>query len=97
MRLLMDHKALMKKRIKAVCEILGIDERFDLQYQEIEDIVESLRFQYKKFDLRPSHYALGRMITIMHDLYQKEKTILENFVECIDTKLKDREEIEKDG
>lgn len=84
MRLLMDHKALMKKRLLAVCEELGIKERFDVQYQEIVDMVESLRFQYKRFELKPSSYSLTRMIAMMYDVYEKEKTILEQFVFCVE-------------
>ena len=80
-RLLLDHKMLMRKRIAAVSFELGLSGCFEEEYMVIVDMLQSMQFQYKKFELRPNMYALERMIENIRQIYERERDILSRFVE----------------
>ena len=91
-RLLLDHKALMHKRIVAVSNELNISTIYADDYKKLVDMLESMRFQYKKFELRPNMYIIERLIEQLHELYEKELVILAEFIEVMGEKLENRKD-----
>jgi hypothetical protein len=93
-RLLLDHKSLMQKRLEIISKVLELSIDFGNQYREIVSIVEAMLFQYKKFELRPNMYILERMIDNMHLLYIKERAVLSAFLTMATSEKEKRKENE---
>ncbi len=81
-RLFYEHKALMKGRLSAFA-VPSVDS--GKKYEAVVTLADRMRFQYKKYELKPSRFDLELLIGHLEKCGELERAILEEYLENAET------------
>ena len=87
-RLVWEYEKLMKKRLFAVEETLGMEHTYGEQYEKIVKIADDIRMMYASYHIKERKGLLPIIENKLRNLIEEEKTILKRFLNAAKKEVK---------